>query len=265
VFATSSFDYYQTKTSSIHNLDPRVKLSITLLFILSNVLLPDGKWSAFGLSWIFLLITNLLSHTSLWFTLKRSFIAIPFALAAITIIFTLPGEPLVSFSIGNWDLLITDTGLIRFLSILFRNWLSVQAAILLTATTKFPDMAHSLRHLGAPLILITIISFMYRYIFVLSDEAVRLIRARTARSAEKHKNKGHSIIWKAKITGNMIGQLFLRSYERSDQVFNAMLARGFQGKFLTLTPHKMVYTDWIVFFAALTYILLLQLTTFYIF
>jgi cobalt/nickel transport system permease protein len=259
VFATTTFEHYQTKTSRIHKLDPRVKLSITLLFILSNVLLPDGDWRVFGLSWIFILAINLLSKISFGFILKRSLIAIPFALAAVTIIFTLPGTPLASFTIGSWDLSISDAGLIRFISILLRSWLSVQAAILLTATTKFPDMAHSLRHLGAPLILITIISFMYRYIFVLSDEAVRLIRARTARSAKKSGHKSPPITWHAKIAGNMIGQLFLRSYEHSDQVYNAMLARGFQGKFLTLTPHKMTNTDWVALFLALGSILLLQL------
>jgi cobalt/nickel transport system permease protein len=182
-------------------------------------------------------------------------------MAAITIMFTLPGEPWASFKIGNWNLTISDVGLIRFLSILLRSWLSVQAAILLTTTTKFPDMAHGLRHLGAPLILITIISFMYRYIFVLNDEAVRLIQARAARSAQKPGYKRPTITWQAKIAGNMIGQLFLRSYERSDSVYNAMLARGFQGKFLTFTPHKMEKTDWIALSSAATTILLLQLIT----
>lgn len=216
---------------------------------------------AFGLSWFFLLFINILSKIGLGFTLKRSMIAIPFALAAVTIIFTLPGTALVSFTIGNWDLSISNNGLMRFISILLRSWLSVQAAILLTATTKFTDMAHSLRHLGAPLILITIISFMYRYIFVLSDEAIRLLRARTARSAKKSGHKNPPVTWQAKVAGNMIGQLFLRSYEHSDQVYNAMLARGFQGEFLTLTPHKMKNTDWIALFLALGSILVFQLFT----
>lgn len=261
MFATSSFDDFQTKNSHIHKLDSRVKLGITLLFILSNVLLPDGAWGAFGLSWVLFLVIHILSKISLGFTLKRSLIAIPFALAAVTIVFTLPGAPLAKFTIGRWDLSISDVGLIRFMSILLRSWLSVQAAILLTATTKFPDMAHSLRHLGAPMILITIISFMYRYIFVLSDEAVRLLRARTARSAKKSGQKSPPITWHARIAGNMIGQLFLRSYERSDQVYNAMLARGFQGEFLTLTPHKMANTDWVALLMASGSILILQLIT----
>ena len=261
MFATSSFDHYQTYTSHIHNLDSRVKLGITLLFIFSNVLLPDGAWLAFGVSWIFLLIINLLSKISVVFTLKRSLIAFPFALAAFTIMFTLPGEPVTSFHIGSWNLTISDLGLIRFLSIMTRSWLSVQAAILLTATTKFPDMAHSLRHMGVPFILITIISFMYRYIFMLNDEATRLIRARTARSAKLPGHNRPSIPWHARVAGHMIGQLFLRSYERSDRVFNAMLARGFRGEFLTLTPHKMKKLDWIIFLSSTVVILVLQLFT----
>jgi cobalt/nickel transport system permease protein len=56
----------------------------------------------------------------------------------------------------------------------------------------------------------------------------------------------------------MIGQLFLRSYERSDQVYNAMLARGFSGEFLTLTPHKMNKQNWIVLITAISILFLLQ-------
>jgi len=57
----------------------------------------------------------------------------------------------------------------------------------------------------------------------------------------------------------MIGQLFLRSYERSDQVYNAMLARGFSGEFLTLTPHKMNKQDWIVLIATTVILIILQI------
>ncbi len=260
VFTTSTFDRYQSISSIIHRLDSRVKLSFTILFILSNVLLPDGAWLAFCLSWGFILIIQLFSKIPLGFTLKRSLIVLPFVLAAFTIMFTLPGEPLTAIQIGSRQITISDNGLIRFLSIVVRSWLSIQAAILLTTTTKFTDLAHSLRHIGVPNILITIISFMYRYVFVLNDEAVRLIRARTARSASKPGYKSPSISWHARIAGNMIGQLFLRSYERSDQVYNAMLARGFSGEFLTLTPHRMNKQDWIVLIAATAILFLLQVT-----
>ena len=154
----NTFDRYVTKESIIHRLDPRVKVVVTLLFIISNVLLPDGAWLAFLLAWAFILWINLLAELKITYALKRSFIALPFALAAVTVIFTLPGEPMFTISIGSWQVTATDTGLIRFTSIVIRSWLSVQMAILLVATTQFPDLMHALRHLHFPHLLVAVFS-----------------------------------------------------------------------------------------------------------
>lgn len=254
MFSTSAFDRYQSGDSLIHQLDPRVKLLTTVAIILSNVFLPDGAWVSFFLTWVLILALTRLARISPKFILKRSMIALPFALVAFTVMFTLPGSLLTEFHIFGWTLSITVEGLVRFLSILVRAWLSVQSAILLTATTSFPDMAHGLRHLQVPLILIAVLSFMYRYLFVLSEEAERLLQARAARSARLPGTKPPSVFWRAKNAGNMVGQLFLRSYERSDRVYHAMTARGFQGEFLTLNPHVMITRDWaalLVMFLAL--------------
>jgi cobalt/nickel transport system permease protein len=154
---------------------------------------------------------------------------------------------------------MTDAGLIRFVSIVVRSWLSVQMAILLTATTRFPDLIHALRHLRLPQPLVSTISFLYRYLFVLTDETVRLLRAREARSARPAGGGGGgSVAWRARVAGNMAGQLFLRSYERSDRVYNAMLARGYAGQLLTLNPHVMRNQDWVVGALAVMILLLLQ-------
>jgi cobalt/nickel transport system permease protein len=256
----STFDRYQQGTSLIHHLDPRVKVVLTLLFIVSNVLLPDGAWIAFAAAWLILLVCNQAAHFSFGYLFKRSFIALPFALAAVTVIFTQPGEPLTSWMWGSRTITISDAGVIRFASIVIRSWLSVQVAILLTATTQFPDMMHALRHLKVPPILISIISFMYRYLFVLVDEALRLLRAREARSARlvndgKH---GGTIFWRAKVTGSMAGQLFVRSFDRSDKVYNAMLARGYRGQLLTMNPHIMIGRDWFFLELGLVLIVILQ-------
>ena len=257
----STFDRYKHGTSFIHRLDPRVKVVLTLLFIVSNVLLKDGAWIAFVAGWLALLVANRAANFSFGYLFKRSFIALPFALAAITVIFVQPGNPLTSWTWGSRTITISDAGLVRFASIVIRSWLSVQAAILLTATTQFPDMMHALRHLKVPAILISIISFMYRYLFVLVDEALRLLRAREARSARlvndgKH---GGTVFWRAKVTGNMAGQLFVRSFERSDKVYNAMLARGYRGQLLTMNPHIMTGRDWSLLTLGLLLIIGLQL------
>jgi cobalt/nickel transport system permease protein len=253
-------DRYQAGASLVHRLDPRVKVVLTILFVISNVALPDGAWLAFLLAWGLLWLASALAGLGYGYLLRRSFVALPFALAAISAIFVIPGEPLFTWTLGPWHLVATDAGLIRFTSIVLRSWLSVQMAILLTATTQFPDLMHALRHLRVPKLLVAIVSFMYRYMFVLIDEANRLLRAREARSARLNPSRGGgSVVWRARVAGNMAGQLFLRSYERSDRVYNAMLARGYAGQFLTLNPHTMRGRDWVVLLLVGVALLLIQL------
>jgi len=259
---SDAFDRYHHKTSALHRLDPRIKVVVTIAFILSNALLPDGAWMAFALSWLFLLLASALSNLGLGFTFRRSFIALPFALAAVTVLFSVPGNLLFQFHFMLSDFTVTDAGLLRFVSIVIRSWLSVQMAILLVAATRFPDLVHAFEHLRVPAILTTIIAFLYRYLFVLTDEVIRLLRARQSRSAAA---PGHrpcrdvvmQRLYMARVAGNMAGQLFLRSYERSDRIYNAMLARGYTGQLRTLNAHVMKSSDWL--FAALSAILILFL------
>ena len=244
---SDAFDRYHHGHSLIHHLDPRVKVVVTIGFISSNALLPDGAWVAFALAWAFVLFANALSGLGIGFTFRRSFIALPFALAAITVLFSIPGEPLFTFRLLMSNLTITDAGLLRFVSIVIRSWLSVQLAILLVGTTEFPKIVHALNHLRVPTIITVIISFLYRYLFVLADEVLRMLRARQARSAAAAGiNPGGNVLWRARIAGHMAGQLFLRSYERSDRIYNAMLSRGYKGELMTIHPHQFHKSDvWI--------------------
>ena len=255
-----AFDRYHDKESFVHRLDPRVKTIVTIVFIVSNALLPDGAWLAFVLAWVFLLGINLLSNLGFMYTFKRSFVALPFALVAVTVLFSIPGNPVSSFHFLMWDFTITDAGLLRFVSILIRSWLSVQMAIMLVAVTRFPDLIHALEHLHVPAILTTIIAFLYRYLFVLVDEVYRLLRARESRSAAvSGQRSGGSVVWRAKVAGNMAGQLFLRSYERSDRIYNAMLSRGYTGHLYTLNPHEMKSRDYLVTALVVVLIFVMQI------
>jgi cobalt/nickel transport system permease protein len=241
-----AFDRYNPGESLIHQLDPRVKVLITIAFIVSNVLLPDGAWIAFLLAWGFVLLSSSLSRMGIGYTFRRSYIALPFALIAFTVLFSLPGNILAAWKVLWWELELTDAGLLRFSSILIRSWLSIQMAILLVSTTQFHDLMHALRHLRVPGVLVAIISFMYRYLFVLVDEVIRLNRAKEARSAVFQGKGGGSLIWRARVAGSMVGQLFLRSFDRSDRIYNSMLSRGYNGHLMTLNPHEMGARDWIV-------------------
>lgn len=256
----NAFDRYRHGHSLLHNLDARVKVLVTVAYIISNVLLPDGAWLAFGLALVLLMYCNWLSGLGLGFTLKRSFVALPFALAAVTAIFAIPGHALAHWYVGMWTLIPTDAGLLRFTSVLVRSWLSVQMAILLVAVTEFPDIVHALGHLHVPPIIVTIIAFLYRYLFVLTDEVMRLLRARQARSAAAPGARpGGSVWWRAQIAGNMAGQLFLRSYERSDRIYNAMLSRGYTGQLQTMHAQKIETADWLVAAVAIAALIVMQI------
>ncbi len=257
---SDAFDRYHHGHSFIHDLDPRIKVVVTIAFILSNALLPDGAWVAYLLAWLFVLSGSAFSGLGYGFTFRRSFIALPFTLAAITVLFSIPGKPVTTFQFLMWDFTVTDAGLLRFVSIVIRSWLSVQMAILLVAVTEFPKIVHALNHLRVPTILTVIISFLYRYLFVLTDEVMRLLRAREARSAAgvAGKSGGRSVAWRARVAGHMAGQLFLRSYERSDRVYNAMLSRGYKGELMTIHAHHFHASDWVIGLIALVCILLIQ-------
>lgn len=235
------FDRYHEAESFLHRLDPRIKVIGLVLFILSNALLPDGAWAGYIAAWALLLICCILSGLGIGYTMQRSLIVLPFALAAISAIFAPVGVPLAHWKLGGLVLTPTNVGVLRFESIMVRSWLSVQMGILMVAVTPFPDLLHALEHLHFPKSLSTIIAFLYRYLFVVADESFRMLRAREARSAG---DNGGNIVWRASVVGNMAGQLFLRSYERSDRIYNAMLSRGYSGSPRTLHPHVLARKDW---------------------
>lgn len=256
----NAFDQYIGKDSAIHRLDPRVKVLITVGFILSNALLPDGSWLAFSVSWLLVLWINDLSRLGLFFSLKRSFVVLPFVIVAVTVIFSPQGQPLAEWNLGFVTLIPTDYGLVKFLSILVRAWLSIQMAIMLVSTTQFPSLIHAFEHLHLPRILTSIIAFLYRYLFVLADEASRLMRARESRSAGlPGKKRGGRLLWRVKVVGSMAGQLFLRSYERSDRIYNAMLSRGYVGHIRTLKKHFMARSDWLMLLSGIFILIVIQI------
>src|SRR5690606_30919180 len=115
-------DPYRDLSSPVHSLDPRVKVVGTLLFIASNVLLPDGAWAAFLLAWLAVLALAAYARLGPAFVVARSFVALPFALAAVSVVFALPGRPVWTGSVGPWQLSASDAGLLRFVSIVLRSW-----------------------------------------------------------------------------------------------------------------------------------------------
>ncbi len=225
-------DPYREGASPVHRMSPRAKVAFTVGYILALTLTPPGAWEAF-LGWALVwLAVALLSGVGLRRLLARSVVALPFVLAAASLLFRPGPPPYVGVTWGAVSLHISRDVIVRFVTVLLRSWLGVLATVLLLATTRFVDLARALRAWRVPAPLVNILVMTYRYLFVLVDEAGRMQRARTARSAAGPPGRlprWQQVAWQARVTGQMAGALFLRSLERSERVYYAMLSRGFRG------------------------------------
>lgn len=161
---------------------------------------------------------------------RRSLMGWPVALAAMTLAVTRPGAPIVRFTVGGQPMTVTDSGIAAAVTVMGKAWLSVQTMMALMATTHVGELLMALAALRLPPVLIMTLGMAYRYLFILHDEALRMLRARDSRSASlPNRRAGRNVLWRATITGQMVGTLMIRAYERSERIYAAMLARGYHG------------------------------------
>ncbi len=199
-------DQYSQISSPLNRLSPIFKVVTFVTVVLFIVLTRPGSFFAFSLYGLLMAVLVLLSRVPVIFILKRSLLVIPFVLA-----------------IAAFNLFSSHGGIQLFLSILIKSCMSIVCLILLVATTRFSELLKAFEKLGCPKIITMIMSFMYRYIFVIEDELMKMKQAKESRSV------GGSGFFHAKALANMLGTLFIRSYERAEAVYLAMCARGFDG------------------------------------
>jgi cobalt/nickel transport system permease protein len=217
-------------------LDPRAKIISFLAFVILVVLTPAAGYLNFYLYFVLILLLTSVSKVPLGFIFRRSLVVIPFVLLATLF-------PLFSLD-----------GTIIFIEVMAKAWLSVLSLSLLVSTTRFTDLLSGFQYLGMPRTMIMILSFFYRYVFILTDELMRLRRARDSR------NFGGSWSWRVKTIGNMLGTLFIRAYERGERVYSAMASRGFTGEIRTVSRLRAAPADYsfaILFFASILLIRLI--------
>jgi len=224
-------DRIASLSGPLHAMDPRVKLVVTLLFVLLVVLTPDGWFVSFGIYAALLAAVMTASRLPASYIAVRSLTIIPFALAvSIFVPFTTPGPVIREFTAGPFYITVTTTGLVRFASLGLRALISFFATIMLVASTRFGDLMGAAGKLGLPSKIVEVMSFMYRYLFIIIDEAAHMVLARDLRSFRGTKM---SILT---ASGGIVGALFVRSFEHADRLYNAMLLRGYSGKPNALAP-----------------------------
>lgn len=228
------------RESFLHRLDARVKLLTTLLFILLLSIVGQPSWLLFGAYLLLLAALILLSHLPPVYLLKRSLLVLPLVLVvAMFLPFMRAGDVVAAWQIWHWHVTITQQGLAAFGTVMVRAWLSMLALVLLTATTSVNGLLESVQQLRLPGIMVTTLSFMYRYIDVLEDEFTRMRQARDSRYF------AGGWLWQLRTIGNMIGTLFIRSYERGERVYAAMVSRGFTGKMPARQNLRLKKGDWL--------------------
>lgn len=193
------------KDSPVHRLDPRVKILGLIGLVLVAVTLPNGAWPAFGALAAILVVLVAVARLHPLYVLRRMTVEVPFLLAAAVLPFT------------------AEDGLVLGATVALRVSISVLAMVILSSTTPFPSLLRGFEMLRAPRLILTIVSFMWRYLHVLAGEVSRMKTAREARGYSA------SWFWQAASTGPLIATLFVRSLERGERVHLAMTSRLYDG------------------------------------
>jgi cobalt/nickel transport system permease protein len=224
-------DTLSYQDTPVHRLDPRVKLLTTLLFVVCVISFNKYELSGLIPFVIYPVVLVTLGNLPMAYLLKKVLLAAPFVF--FIGIFNPLLDRAVLMHLGPMGI---SGGWVSFASIMIRCVLTVSAALILIASTGFNAVCMALGKMGAPNSFAVQLLFLYRYIFVLTDEALRMVRARSLRSFA---GKGMGL----RVFSYMIGQLLLRTLDRAQRIHLAMRCRGFDGEIRVLRPLKICARD----------------------
>jgi len=233
--------------STLHRLDPRAKVLATLVFIISTV--SCGKYEISSLIPFFIYPAAIIGIANLpfGFIARKILVVLPFAI--IVGMFNPLLDREVMMMIGQIEI---SGGTISWIALIIKAILTVSAALTLLAVTGFPAICKALEQIGMPQTFAVQLMFLYRYIFVLTDEGSRASRARELRSCGK---KGFGMT----SFGSLVGHLLLRTWQRAERIHMAMMARGFNGEFHTRQTTSFGITDSLFLIGCSTIFIIIRL------
>jgi cobalt/nickel transport system permease protein len=245
VFAIGTLDRLSAQQTAVHRLDPRAKLITTLVFITVVISFPKYEISALVPFALYPLALAAVGNIPAMFLIRKLLWVAPFAV--LIGIFNPLLDREVMMRLGG---VVLTGGWLSFGSILLRFTLTVGAALTLVAVTGFNAVCLALEKLGTPRVFVVQLLFLHRYMFVLMDEALRMVRARALRAVG---SRGLDL----KSFGTLAGQLLLRTMDRAQRVYLAMSCRGFDGNIHLMQPLRFgrreaaFVAGWVGLFAAL--------------
>jgi cobalt/nickel transport system permease protein len=195
-------DRYSRLGSPVHRRPAGVKLGVALATVLFTVSLPVGAFVPLGAVAGLLAVVTAVSRVPPGFLLRRLVLLEPLVLGASGLSLLQPGGGRV------------------FATLAAKTTLCLLTMLLLANTTPFAEILRVMRRVRVPALLVDTVALLYRYLFVLTDEAQRMRRARASRSYRP----GRWWTWRGRAA--LLGQLFVRSSERAERIYAAMVARG---------------------------------------
>jgi cobalt/nickel transport system permease protein len=230
----------------LQRLDPRAKIGMFLVVVIA----ASASTSLAVLIGLYALILAVAWRSNLPFDffVKRVWLGIPFFAGIVILpsLFTVPGPRLFEIALGPMHLGVSEPGVWGALVFVARVGVNVSLAVMLVLTTPWADLLKSLHALKVPAVFVLVLSMGYRYIFLFLHTLNGMFEARKSRLVAKL-GGGEDRRW---ITRSM-GALMSRSFKMSNDVYAAMLARGFTGEIRTYSRFRMRSRDWASIAAAL--------------
>lgn len=218
---------YVHEHSAVHRMAPEAKLVATVSFVAIVALTPRTAVWAFAAFALLLGVVAVASRVPFRFIAVRLVAVLPFILFAFLIPFVASGERIDVLGVS-----VSEAGLWGAFNIIAKATIGATAAILLAATTDVPDLLRGMSALHVPRVLVSIAGFMIRYLELIAAEVGRVGVAMRARGYHPR------WLWQARPVGAAAGALFVRSYERGERIYAAMLARGYDGTMPALTTRQ---------------------------
>lgn len=215
-------DRWSRGSSYLHRRDARAKVLALLAFLVIVATTPVGSGVAAAAYGAFLLVAVLLARLPFGGVLWRGAVVLPFSAA-----------------FAAMSLLSGDSA--RAAALLQKSYLSVLAVVVVVGTTPMPELLRGLEALGMPRFLLLVVQFLFRYLFVISEQAQHMRIAAGARGSSHVRNAFR--FWRLRAAAGAISVLFARSYVRAEGVYRAMAARGFQGHISLLATNRFRWHD----------------------
>ena len=226
----------------LQGLDPRIKTVTFLLFIVTAVSLKTA--AAVGCLYLLCLILAVCSNVPIGFFILRTWVFIPlFSLCiAIPALFSVvtPGEPVCVFFILGIKFIITRPGLDGAILFVTRIATSVSLVVLLSLTTRHAELLKVLRGLGVPKVFVLTVSMCYRYLYLFAVMVENIFTAVKSRVGVvvQYKRGQQIVAWN-------IANMWNRSCRMNEDVYNAMLSRGYTGEPRLLSNFHTRFRDWL--------------------